>query len=336
MDVLGEINAALIIQSDSGENSSWLEDGSGDTQSAGDSVWVKEDVKQNQKLNALYKKWSYDVAKDNVKCFEIVVDEGTTASVGVTTKSKFGQGYKCKGLLFHGNLSDGGALVEGNWGPNPIKGDKVGVRLSVNSCRSEMSVHYFLNGRALGCAFKESVSDLSGELLYPLVSFRGKIPEKNTFVQVPDPETTYSVLDRQQATVYEEHEDDVYKGLWVSKSINDSVTDKIKLTISTHKYEGTLFLSAKIANILRTVIAKEGEVWCGDGRVTQTFMMPSEDLVPIETAMTSILNNLHGMTLSNNNELLTIYTKDGLSGSAMFIKDVEGLKVKTHTVGVFK
>jgi len=321
---------------DSG-TSHWEDDGSDKTASDADTVWATEFIKVDSKVNALYSKgdWSFSPGSDKVKCFQITIVDGQSVSVGVTTQGKFGKGYATKGLLYHGNLSSGAALVESNWGPSLKPGDVVVVRLSVEGVH--ILLHYFLNGRALGCAFKELVSDLSGEKLYPLVCFKGKIPEKAAFANVSDADaqSKYAALEREHEIIYEPSEDDKFKGSWVSKSIKDEATDKCQLTISKDKYEGSLLLLARVGNSIRTKVSKIDGVWHGDGRVSQTLMMPPEELAETENQITEIMNCLEGMEVSSSEEL-TISSKNNACGKAVFVKDLHALKTKSFTTGVFK
>ena len=73
--------------------------------------------------------------------------------IGVGTEENFVSGYKLKGLLYEGrgNLSDGGALVSGNWGPKYGQGDKIGMRLEVSGDHTTLA--FFKNGSGLGGAY---------------------------------------------------------------------------------------------------------------------------------------------------------------------------------------
>jgi len=104
-----------------------------------------------------------------VTCWEFDVTGGQGMWIGLGTKDNFGPGYGMKGLLYGGpgNLSDGGSLIQGNWGPKFGQGDKIGLRLEVNG--DNVIIAFSKNGTGLGVAFDiQGWSDGAG--LRPIVS----------------------------------------------------------------------------------------------------------------------------------------------------------------------
>mmetsp|Transcript_23300 Transcript_23300/g.42122 ORF Transcript_23300/g.42122 Transcript_23300/m.42122 type:complete len:315 (-) Transcript_23300:34-978(-) len=101
--------------------------------------------------------------------FEIdIVEMGDSSPfVGVTSSAAFGQGWKCKGLLFGGpgNLSNGGALVRGEFGEELRKGMKIGVLVKMDA--GSITVIFYQDGRCLGPAF--AARRLSDAEVYPLL-----------------------------------------------------------------------------------------------------------------------------------------------------------------------
>jgi len=84
--------------------------------------------------------------------------------------AKFQQGWGCKGLLYGGNLSNGGCLLVGNFGPWVKAGDVLGVLLDVDDAK--IRVYFDVNGRSLGIAFDVPRATL-GNGIFPLVHFSG-------------------------------------------------------------------------------------------------------------------------------------------------------------------
>jgi len=80
---------------------------------------------------------------------------------------KFKKGWGCKGLLYGGNLSNGGALLVSNFGPWPKAGDVVGVYLQIDE--QTIKVSFDINGRALGCGFGVPRTTLGN--VYPIMHF---------------------------------------------------------------------------------------------------------------------------------------------------------------------
>ena len=73
--------------------------------------------------------------------------------IGLGTEDKFGPGYRLKGLLYGGpgNLSDGGSLVTGGWGPRLAQGDTVDMRMTLTG--GSLRLEFGLNNSYLGTAF---------------------------------------------------------------------------------------------------------------------------------------------------------------------------------------
>lgn len=147
----------------------WLDDGSGrfEDDGGGECHVGGEPQPGDNKFNALCEV-GFDCGKDY---FEVEVLEGEGAWVGVTTKAGFGPGYKLKALLYGGNLSDGGGLLRGHFGPDGVKtGDVVGVSLDLTD-PAVFGVTLWHNDKYLGEAFACPRPE-PGTTLYPVVSGR--------------------------------------------------------------------------------------------------------------------------------------------------------------------
>lgn len=66
--------------------------------------------------------------------------------VGFTSKGYFAKGYRCRGLCFNGNLTDGSGLLVGNFGPSPVAGDTIGMLVSFKRNR----IKIFFDLKVLG------------------------------------------------------------------------------------------------------------------------------------------------------------------------------------------
>jgi len=98
-------------------------------------------------VNALF-----DQSLTSGQYFEIdVLELKESVFVGVTTKEAFAEGYKCKGLFFGRNLSNGGALVRQAFGEAIATGQKIGVLTEFDA--SNATVTFYQDGRCLGPAF---------------------------------------------------------------------------------------------------------------------------------------------------------------------------------------
>lgn len=88
--------------------------------------------------------------------------------IGACTKDRFAPGWRLKGLLYGGpgNLSDGSALVTGQWGPEFGDGDSIGMLVEQGD---SVRIQYTKNGVGLGPAF--NIAGWSSGDLYPCVSF---------------------------------------------------------------------------------------------------------------------------------------------------------------------
>eukprot|EP00917_Polyrhabdina_sp_WS-2016_P013182 GHVP01029007.1.p1 GENE.GHVP01029007.1~~GHVP01029007.1.p1 ORF type:complete len:302 (+),score=35.38 GHVP01029007.1:598-1503(+) len=120
--------------------------------------------------------------------WELTVESGKESpSLGVTCKSKFAQGWDLRGILYHGNTSDGSGLITQKFGPLLKTGDKVKMLVEV---QDRLNVAYSINGQNLGCAF--SLDKYPNEDLFVVVVNGGP----STFsLSVDLPPVTLSSLD---------------------------------------------------------------------------------------------------------------------------------------------
>jgi len=99
--------------------------------------------------------------------FEVTCQDGDGPFIGVGKLESFAQGYRCKGLLFGGpgNLSNGSALMKGEFGEQVSKGSVVGILFEMTSDLVTLTVYQ--DGRCLGPAFTAKRQEKAQ--LFPLV-----------------------------------------------------------------------------------------------------------------------------------------------------------------------
>ena len=120
--------------------------------------------KGDAKGNAL---WTDQLASSSYVEFKVSGEPGTW--VGVATEANFAAGWGLKGLFYGGpgNLSDGGSLVQSNWGPKFGAGDVIGMQVDQSADRVQIA--FAKNGAGLGPAF--DIAGWTAGPLHPTVSF---------------------------------------------------------------------------------------------------------------------------------------------------------------------
>ena len=144
---------------------SWTVDQSGNAVADGGEVKHGGAVSSEKKGNAI---WMDDKVGEGVHCWSFDISGDSGIWLGVGTEDKFGPGYQLAGLLYGGpgNLSDGGALITGHWGPSFGQGDKIGMRLEVAG--EQTTLAFSKNGSGLGVAY--DIRGWAGGPLRPVVS----------------------------------------------------------------------------------------------------------------------------------------------------------------------
>merc|ERR1712106_1257096 len=129
---------------------SWTVDQSGNALASGGELKHGGAAGSEKKGNAM---WMDDKVGEGVHGWSFDISGGSGMWIGVGTEENFGAGYKLKGLLYGGpgNLSDGGALITGHWGPKFAPGDKIGMRLEVSGEHATLA--FSKNGSGLGVAY---------------------------------------------------------------------------------------------------------------------------------------------------------------------------------------
>ena len=237
---------------------SWTLDTSGHLVSDGGQVTFKGEVKGDTKGNAIWID-SGDEIKEGSRSWRFTIGSGKGMWIGLGTEERFGPGYRLKGLLYGGpgNLSDGGSLVTGGWGPWFAEGDTVDMRMTLTA-GGRLSLEFGLNNSYLGTAF--SIENWTWGQARPVISL------SSTGASV----TITSLKDEQFPKTESPSSSEGVTGKWTC------VTEDYSLSLSP--MEGStsvLGLSVRVGNSMNCQIeAKEDGSWVMAGPAMTTQMMP--------------------------------------------------------------
>mmetsp|Transcript_43684 Transcript_43684/g.170959 ORF Transcript_43684/g.170959 Transcript_43684/m.170959 type:complete len:269 (-) Transcript_43684:556-1362(-) len=181
---------------------------------------------------------------------------------GITTKDRFGPGYKLKGVFFGGpgNTSDGSALVKSQFHESGLaEGDLVGMEVDVGT---KLSVKYFVNNCFVGEAFR--LNDYPrDESLYPAVSTCGKS------------ELSMKIKDSPPALLNRVPEPSGITGKWVPDGDHfgsNKPTLSVRGTNDINQYR----VSAKCANTMNASVTISGDSASAGGVMSTLMMTPPE------------------------------------------------------------
>ena len=236
---------------------SWTLDTSGHLVSDEGQVTFKGEVKGDTKANAIWIE-SGEEMKEGARSWRISIKSGKGMWIGLGTEERFGPGYRLKGLLYGGpgNLSDGGSLVTGGWGPRFSDGDTVDMRMTLAG--GNLSLEFALNNSYLGTAF--TIDSWDWGQARPVVS----LSSSGASVSIRQLED--SLFPVKTATSACEG----ITGKWTCVSENYS------LSLSKLEESGSMYgLSVKVGNSMNCKIEdREGAGWVMAGPAMTTQMMP--------------------------------------------------------------
>jgi len=262
---------------------SWKVDESGNAVANGAEVKFEGAGGSEKKGNAI---WMDENAGQGVHCWSFDISGDSGLWIGVGTEEKFGSGYKLKGLLYGGpgNLSDGGALVQSQWGPKFGQGDKIVMRLEVSG--DNTTVAFSKNGIGLGVAY--DITGWDGSNLKPVVSL-GSPGQGVSINSVSDPGL--------QSMGSAGGPPPGLAGSWqldggeVSLSIEEEGSNKWRV-------------SAQVANNLGTLVTQENGSFSSTPCMS-TRMMPPPELQQLENSIGQLLSNITNMSRDGDKLLLT-------------------------------
>jgi len=220
--------------------------------------------------------------------------------IGIVKNDEFKSGWKCKGMFYNGNLTNGSAALLTGFGDFIKCGDEVGVLVNRDG---GIKLIIYLNGRCLGCAFK-IIDD--GNEYYPCLHIDGDAAVDFTFTT----ETSkFPTIKHRQGCNY----DDGYSGDWRIKHVMsgpelheyplNEPTKNVILSMNVVKpchYN----LSIKVGNSLRTnmhVVGRDDPFDKVEIRaVMSTMMMPSPEQFELERLLSSSLPTIHKTIVSKD------------------------------------
>jgi len=261
---------------------SWTVDESGNAVAGGGEVKHGGAAGSEKKGNAM---WMDDNVGEGIHCWNLDVSGGKGMWIGVGTQENFGSGYKMKGLMYGGpgNLSDGGALVTGHWGPKFGQGDKIGMRLEVSGDRTTLA--FSKNGAGLGVAY--DISGWTGSPLRPVVS-----------LDSPDQSI---VISRMEACSLET----MAPASGPPAGIAGSWQHELECQLSIEaEGAGQWRVGAKVGNSMGCTVTENNGVFSA-GPVMSTMMMPPPELQAMETSVNQLLSGITNIAREGNKLVVT-------------------------------
>jgi len=252
---------------------SWKVDESGNAVINGGEVKHGGATGAEKKGNAMW--FEEDGFGDGVFCWNFDITGGKGMWIGVAVRENFGSGYKLKGLMYGGpgNLSDGGALVTGHWGPKLEQGDKIGMRLEVAGDR--ITLAFSKNGSGLGVAYDINGWTNTGTPLRPVVSLDS--PDQSIVISNSEP-CGLEAMDPSSGPPAG------IAGSWMLDG------EQCWLSIEAEG-PGTWRVSAKVGNTMSCSVTEENGVFSA-GPVMMTKMMPPPELQALENSINQLVSGI--------------------------------------------
>lgn len=298
----------------------WTGDGTGAVVGNGNEVSCVTESTTDSKFNALWKEGDDGGAIAGEHYWLVKVLRGDGVWVGLSSETKFGPGYRCKGTMYGGpgNTSDGGALVTSQFGDAVKDGDEIGVLLNIDTTSGTTSVSFFHNHRPLGEAFR--FQQTSPVPLFPVVGFSGK-GEKAAITKCEPPS------ERARATRAFEG----YEGHFELRrcSLGGKEVEP-QASMEVVRAQGGYQLLMKAGNMMRGRVSRDesGDGWKG-GPVMSTMMMVPETQ-ELQAALSSIVEQL---TDFKQTDVPGVALVSG-DGAAEFVR-VEPPTPKCYTRNIF-
>jgi len=252
---------------------SWKVDESGNAVTNGGEVKHGGATGAEKKGNAMW--FEEDAFGDGVCCWNFDITGGKGMWIGVAVRENFGSGYKLKGLMYGGpgNLSDGGALVTGHWGPKLEQGDKIGMRLEVAGDR--ITLAFSKNGSGLGVAYDINGWTNTGTPLRPVVSLDS--PDQSIVISNSEP-CGLEAMDPSSGPPAG------IAGSWMLEG------EQCWLSIEAEG-PGTWRVSAKVGNTMSCSVTEENDVFSA-GPVMMSKMMPPPELQALENSINQLVSGI--------------------------------------------
>jgi len=261
----------------------WKVDESGHAVANGGEVKHGGATGAEKKGNAM---WFEDNAHgDGVRCWNFDITGGKGMWIGVAVRENFGSGYGLKGLLYGGpgNLSEGGSLVAGNWGPKLEKGDKIGMRLEVAG--DNYNLAFSKNGSGLGVAYDINGWSNPGTPLRPVVSLDS--PDQSIVISNAEP-CGLEAMDPSSGPP------EGITGSWMLDG------EECWLSIEAEG-PSTWMVAASVGNTMSCRVTEENGVFSAGPvmmtkKMMMTRMMPSPELQALENSINQLVSGITNIT----------------------------------------
>jgi len=259
---------------------SWRLDDSGYLSAQDSQVTVSKDKSGDSKFNAI---WIDEQESNTVWRFKILHGDGIW--IGVGTEEGFAKSYGIKALLYGGpgNLSDGGSLAKGGWGPKLAQGDTIDMK--VQYINSSLTVEFGRNGYYLGKAFDIKDWKAGGQTFGPVVSLHTK----------GDCVTITKIEESEFPTAVQVPDDDDITGVWESDTEPRNNNNRYTLSLSKID-ENTCRVSARVVNSMFGIVKHDGEKWQFHGGVGSTLVgIMDPELQNFESTVSTMLGTINGI-----------------------------------------
>jgi len=215
------------------------------------------------------------------------VPEHSSPWIGLTDLQKFKKGWSFRGLMFGGpgNLSDGGGLLQGEFGPGLKEGDTVGMLVKFEE--GKLKVYFDIDGKPLGLAFDLAASVIGASGGFPAVHFSG--PGQATIEKCAEIPSNLS------------RPEPVFNGIegdWKLSSYKGATPPSHRSpTLRITKLEGTATSYSVFLHVINNISfkldhdASSGSWSSGDNGRISTLMGGSREDMDFEASMNSLTTN---------------------------------------------
>lgn len=268
----------------------WISDGSHGFSINGDVVTHVDNEGVDNVFNCMWHDGDgVSSGKHYWKIHFLTLEDG--AGVGITSKDHFKQGYACKAIKYLGNLSNGGGLLVGKFGPSPSAGDVIGILAVFEDDR--LKVYIDVNDKQLGLAFNVPASTFKS--VFPIVSYH-KSGSATCTKQADIP----IITDRASTSF------DGIEGDWRLINVQENGTSlalESRPTSTIRKKETNEYAwSIKVCNGLRTNLSKKDGNW-KTSVTCSTKMLGPPELMKLESLLSSLMKDVSTIEVDGSGNL---------------------------------
>jgi hypothetical protein len=220
-----------------------------------------------------------------------MASRSSSLSVGVVRPEEFHKGYKCKGMFYNGNLTNGSAALKTSYGPFLQTGDVVVVEYVEAAEEEQVQMIVHLNGACLGTAFQVAKGESS---FVPCIHVNGEMTlQAKVLSEKPKlaPRDVHPLVGKWELV---EAIGEGFSPIWPG---GNNLEDK-EMVLSIEKHEDTAFeFSLRVYNTLNIQLQVTGNADTGfqldgaEGKVMSTKMMPPPPFYEIETKLSNCMES---------------------------------------------